>query len=166
MSEEYSDYLASRYNELQEISDEYVRNANAEFEGLTKQLALFSSVFLPLVGVFISSDFFQDNATVTTNRLTFVVILSQCATLLLGAWSYLHNGNFYKSLVDKVDVAREIIERASQAESEEETEKLVATAYEQLCGDSKSELILWFALGMASLGVLCFISIMYILLNI
>ncbi len=160
-----SEYLVDSYNELQLISDEYIRNSNNEIEGLVKQLALFSSIFLPLVGVFISSDFFQIKTSTTLNRLAFLVVLSLSITLLLGALSYLQDYYFYRKLADRVDIAREIL-NGQEVNSHEEEVRLVNKAYGLVSGESGSEYILWIALSTAVVGVFCFTSIMFILLEI
>jgi|GEM_PF-4278085 len=62
MSIHFSTYTEKVFNDLQKISDEYIRNSNSEFNELTKQIALFASILLPLVGLFFTSETFLNEA--------------------------------------------------------------------------------------------------------
>lgn len=156
-----SDYVRGVFESLQKMSDEYVRSSNTEYSDLSKHIALFSSIILPLVGIFITSDKYLSVATCYTDVAAFLVVFSLCLSLFLGFISYVRLGEFFLKLSNETSEAQTKLS-SKEFTSPEEEWAFVDNLYSSLSKDEDSgSYIMWASLLCVTTALVAFVYLIF-----
>lgn len=155
-----SKYLKETHQTLQGISDEYIKASNSEYSELTKHIGMFSSILLPLVGLFITSERYVEISTKETNIAAVAIVISLCLCLVLGFASYILNGEFFLKLSKEIADAQDKIATTATKTDADEVE-LVDSIYADLTTDSNfSGVLVWVAAVFLFIAIVSFVYLM------